>query len=95
MKPLCAHLKNNERNQDHCKDCGARQISQLHRHTDGVAAGFTERGRKDFDDPKAQSDGGHFRKGVAGRGELAGISHRYAPSISGRFTQMSATLRRT
>jgi hypothetical protein len=49
-------LRRDERDQRDEKQQASRQVTPVKRHGDGVAAGLTQRGGGDLDDPEDQGD---------------------------------------
>jgi len=61
-----ADLYEHRREEDRREDERAGEITEIHRHRDRVAAGFTQRGRGDFRQPERGGDGRNFaeRRGI-------------------------------
>jgi hypothetical protein len=57
MELFGGYLKTDQYDQQGQEYDAASQIAQIHRHCDGIAAGLTQRGRQNFDDPESQRDG--------------------------------------
>lgn len=61
---LRRHLRGDGNSEDDREDRGADEIAEIHRHRDGIAAGFTERRGENLDDPEAERDGGDFSRAL-------------------------------
>ncbi len=57
MKTFGGNLRAHRDDKDDREDCGADEIAEMHRHRNGIAAGFSQCRRGDFDDPEAQRYG--------------------------------------
>ncbi len=57
---LCFYLRDDRGDKKDRKNGRANEIAEVHRHRHGVAAGFTQGGRENFDNPENQRDFWHF-----------------------------------
>jgi len=56
MKFLRHDLRDHRGDENADEDEAADGVAEIHRHRNGVAAGFAKRGRDDLDDPEYQRD---------------------------------------